>query len=81
MVLALRDVTTLVLCLQDRLLRLLIPVVVYAVLINPLIFTVNKAAGIPAGNPSPLAVVRDMSYAQVWSWWFSNFNIAFGPTW
>jgi hypothetical protein len=67
--------------MQDRLIRLVIPVVFYAVLVNPLILTVNKAAGIPPGNPSAFAVVRDMSYAETWRFWFSHFHIAFGPTW
>lgn len=65
----------------DRVIRLLIPVIVYAVVINPLIYTVNKAAGIPADNPSELAVVRDMSYAETWAFCLKRFNIAPGPTW
>jgi len=65
----------------DRLIRLIIPVVVYAVLIVPLMLTVNKAAGIPAGNPHPFAVLRSMSYSETWRFWFANFHIAAGPTW
>jgi hypothetical protein len=67
--------------LQDRLIRLLIPVLVYAVLIWPLIMTINKAAGIPAEAASPFILLQEMSYRETWRWLFANFKIAPGPTW
>jgi hypothetical protein len=42
---------------------------VFALLIFPLILTVNKAAGIPPGSKALLAPIRDMSYAELWSNW------------
>ncbi|WIA41852.1 hypothetical protein OEZ86_009178 [Tetradesmus obliquus] len=69
----------------DRLIRLLLPVVVYAVLIHPLILTINKAAGVPAAVAAKILPVagfmQSASYLKAWRWWFAHFNIVFGPTW
>lgn len=68
--------------LQDRLIRLVIPVMVFAVLIFPLLLTVNVAAGIPPDNPHPWAYLGTLSYSELWATWFSKmFMIAPGPTW
>lgn len=73
------------LTMQDRLIRLLLPVVVYAVLIHPLILTINKAAGVPAAVATKILPVagfmQSASYSEAWRWWFAHFNIVPGPTW
>jgi hypothetical protein len=53
----------------------------YSLVIHPLLLVLNKAAGIPAGNPTEAAVIRDWPYGGVVLASLKTFNIAAGPIW